>query len=666
VGQSFRNILVSIGARAEFSGPVETFVSLIDGALQGGNTIILIDGLDEISDEKDRIAFAQQLRIFLSIYPHVQVVVTSRVAGFRVIAGALSTACEEFSIVNFTDDDILELTVAWHEQIFGSTKEVREEAEHLAETITSLPRVRALATNPLLLTTLLLVKRWLGRLPTRRTVLYGKAIEVLLMTWNVAGYEPIDQDEAVPQLAFVALRMMEEGIQQISLKRLQEFLADARTQMPEILGFAKLTIGQFVERVELRSSLLILTGHIVEDGTLYPLYEFQHLTFQEYLAARAIADGYYSDPGTRSFIEVLEPHLLNQRWSEVVAMVSVLAGRRAHLVAKRLIELNQLDRVSTLPEAEYPAVLLCNCIVDEPMLAPDVLDSSLVCIARYMGMSQSWRLIFTTKYADAYEAAIQQVFVHEQRNLLALGYIIGGRHLENTLLLVDKSTRKLVNHLIRDFDSPDGYTQAKAALAVMRLAARSTRGGLSYDPELDPARDLSASLVKKLKGAVIDRLFSTEEYIQMSCAWALVWIAKASAVGPEDTKRLLVRLVDVWQASQDPDTEWVTSWAIQNLPVVSRRSIKLTPSSAAISFIENKANSERSRVRMAAYILGYYFRTPWSDAALVEVFEGEANKSPGLEGERALTLLDLLGKKGQIAARRIRSEQFASAARPNR
>ncbi len=37
----------------------------------------------------------------------------------------------------------------------------------------------------------------------------------------------------------------------------------------------------------------MVSGYDLEDGSLVPMYEFRHLTFQEYLTARAIVDGYY-------------------------------------------------------------------------------------------------------------------------------------------------------------------------------------------------------------------------------------------------------------------------------------------------------------------------------------------------------------------------------------
>jgi hypothetical protein len=260
-GFSIRHILIASANRAECPISFEDFSSLVDTSLQSGSALVLIDGLDEISDERARLLFAHQVRVFLATYPGVRLVVTSREAGFRVIAGALASSCELYRIAPFDSEDIKSLSVAWHREVIGSSSEIRSEAIDLARTISSVPRLEALASNPLLLTTLLLVKRWVGRLPTRRTVLYGKAIEVLLMTWNVAGHDPIDQEEAVPQLAFVAFEMMRAGVQQISLRRLQELLSESRVQMPEILGFSSLSVKQFIERVELRSSLLVVSGH---------------------------------------------------------------------------------------------------------------------------------------------------------------------------------------------------------------------------------------------------------------------------------------------------------------------------------------------------------------------------------------------------------------------
>ena len=60
----------------------------------------------------------------------------------------------------------------------GDTAKIREDARELARTIWDNERIRALAENPLLLTTLLVVKRWIGELPRSRAALYREAIRV--------------------------------------------------------------------------------------------------------------------------------------------------------------------------------------------------------------------------------------------------------------------------------------------------------------------------------------------------------------------------------------------------------------------------------------------------------------------------------------------------------
>lgn len=79
----------------------------------------------------------------------------------------------------------------------------------------------------------------------------------------------------------------------VSIKELTGYFSEARRQMPELLGYSRISVNEFISRVEERSSLLSLSGHIIEDGQLRATYEFKHLTFQEYLAALAAAQGYY-------------------------------------------------------------------------------------------------------------------------------------------------------------------------------------------------------------------------------------------------------------------------------------------------------------------------------------------------------------------------------------
>lgn len=209
-------------------------------------------------------------------------------------------------------------------------------------------RIQQLAINPLLLSTLLLVKRWVGSLPTRRAVLYGEAVKVLLRTWNTEGHEPIPEDEALPQLCYIASAMMLEGIQKLSRPLLAKLLQEARDTMPTELSFVQGSVENFIQRIENRSSLLMMTGLDVENGQLVEFFEFRHLTFQEFLSARAMVEGWY--PGRKDSdtpVTVLEPHFEDEKWRVVISLAAALGGKATEVLIQRLTE-----RVVALDDAE--------------------------------------------------------------------------------------------------------------------------------------------------------------------------------------------------------------------------------------------------------------------------------------------------------------------------
>ena len=114
VTQPITEILQRIPILAEMPHLALAFRGLISSALRSGNILLLVDGLDEIADEGQRVAFVLQLRTFLATYPAVSVVVTSREAGFRVVGRAMADVCDHYRIADFGEEDIRRLTVAWY------------------------------------------------------------------------------------------------------------------------------------------------------------------------------------------------------------------------------------------------------------------------------------------------------------------------------------------------------------------------------------------------------------------------------------------------------------------------------------------------------------------------------------------------------------------------
>jgi hypothetical protein len=393
VRQPIMRLILDQIERAEMPEARDDFAALISEEMRKGTVLLLVDGLDEISSSGDRISFVSQLRTFIATYPTCRLVLTSREAGFRSVAAAVNSVCTSFRVDGLSDDAIRLLVSHWHRVVIGTTRAVKAKADELSGAIISNDRVRMLASNPLLLTTLLLVQRWLGQLPRRRTVLYHKAIEVLLMTWNAEGHEPLDPEEALPQLSYVAYCMMIQGRSSITLDELAGMLTSARRDMPELLSFPGMTVHKFVDRVEERSSLMTLSGHEFVDGILKPTYEFKHLTFQEYLAARAIAESWLPQ-GIR---ELSPPVVLNDKlnlspWMEVVGLTAVLSGRYASQIVKMLkdicttqvaeIEAKHKRRASYENDMLPAYSNLVACVRDEVAITPELATEVIeFCVA---------------------------------------------------------------------------------------------------------------------------------------------------------------------------------------------------------------------------------------------------------------------------------------------
>lgn len=370
------DIIADIPHRAEMDGysdAKDIFMRTVQMHMQNGTALLLIDGLDEINTDKDRAGFIKKLNRFVHLYPNVNVIITSRIAGYYTLIKNYLEKFSNYKISAFQDSDIERLCEAWYAQIVGTTAEIQKRAKTLAYNIIQHPRIRALAVNPLLLTTLLLVERRVGRLPAKRSSLYSEAIQVLLETWNLEAREPIDLDEARYQLAYIAYFMMKSTKKEITRKELIELLISARKDLTGYISGTE-SYTSFIDKVEKRSALLIQKGYAMVDnsGEPEPIYEFQHLTFQEYLAAYAIKNKCYSDAKRDDKTgDILEKHLIEKNMREVILLTAVLLDRweiqdLIDLIIKKIGAEKFL-----IEDSEYLRDFLTQFIADECMIAEE-------------------------------------------------------------------------------------------------------------------------------------------------------------------------------------------------------------------------------------------------------------------------------------------------------
>jgi hypothetical protein len=562
-GEPITELLVQVGVWAELGDLTDAFRSLIHSLLREGRALLLVDGLDEIADPGLRVAFVTRLRTFLSTYPGVDVVITSREAGFRVVAGALSAHCDHYRIADFDQEDIERLTVVWHREVVGDRKEIEEQARALANSIWETDRVRRLAVNPLLLTTLLLVRRWVGQLPSRRSVLYEKAIEVLLMTWNLQGFEPLDLHEVKPQLAFLAWQMMEERAQRISEPRLKEILRDARRQMPEVLSYARMGVDEFVERVERRSGVMVLSGHSLENGRLVPIYEFRHLTFQEYLASQALVEGNYPNRSDQdTLVSRLEPHLDDEAWREVISLVAVLAGRKAAPLIEVLTKQVEVIREDGKFETSTIRVnLLAQCILDEVQIPPGLLERAFEALMKKRAASIGEKdspvyLLALSRYGTLLREVVWRTLSSSCQDLLAL--------LDAWRVLS-----------IAEWKYPIAWQQFDELWLKGDPVSRITTLMLVTSAQVDS--DLS--LLKKDRTYLVsyasEGIRSSDIREQVAGAWALGVLARAGAISLDAAPQLIERLFELWSPSGIGDLRTAARWALKFMPVVARGLVRV-------------------------------------------------------------------------------------------
>jgi hypothetical protein len=350
-------------------------------ALRSGKALLLLDGLDEFTNDSMRTIFMARLQTFVVAHPQTAIVVTSRETYAGLFGDALGDGFVQARIAPFDFEDVERLCERWHVEVVGDSEKVRSDARRLAVTIWQNVRVRALAESPLTLTTLLVIRRWIGEIPTRRVHLYSEAVRVLIQTWNTEGFAPMDVEETLSQLSYVACTMTEARQQWVTEKALLALLRQARSELLE-LQFSVLSPEQFLERVEHRSGLLMQTGYVRLDDELQRSYQFQHLVFQDYLTALGLVNEW--QPGReepRSLVERLEPHLDDDKWREIIPLAVVLAGRRADQVLQRLIQ-RSLEPTNAIEPFDTRAFILRQCLLDEAQMGPDTLRAALRCTIR--------------------------------------------------------------------------------------------------------------------------------------------------------------------------------------------------------------------------------------------------------------------------------------------
>lgn len=328
--------------------------------LRTGEAIVLVDGVDELSEER-----RDEVRVWLHDLVHTfgdaRYIVTSRPAA----APTSWLADGNFQVLNLepmAPADTNEFVKRWHEAIKVQIRDAQEREQlddygaRLLKELEAKSHLRRLARYPLLCALLCALHRDRhAHLPGNRMELYEVALHMLLerreTERGLAFMPALTRTAKTLLLQDIAYWLIRNGWTEAPTSRVIERIASALPKLRDLDLGAEAVYRYLLER----------TGLIREP--VHQQVNFVHRTFQEYLAAKAAADA--------DDIGILLDNADAAEWREVVVMAVGHSNprQRSELVG------GLLDKAERVPETRETLQLLAvACLETAPELPVDLRE----------------------------------------------------------------------------------------------------------------------------------------------------------------------------------------------------------------------------------------------------------------------------------------------------
>lgn len=319
--------------------------------LKAGKCIVLLDGLDEVLDEKIHKEVVKEIISFSNQYPDNWIVVTCRTAGWdRQLPDF-----RQYNMQEFNPDDVRQFIGAWYREVtrteeinkLGASpkpqaiREAEERARHLAlkqtenlwNALRKNENLLRIARTPLILSLITLVhKNRTADLPQGRARLYRECLDILLDIWDSKDKGIAIPDAPSPKdklfvLKIIAFHYLDQGLLELDLESLEKLVEPLLKDLTKPVS-ARSLIRQIHER----------SGVLVEQAI--GKYGFAHRALHDYLAAVHIAE--------QNLDALLVDHAAEERWREVIliAIGLVQPKQRAETLLSSLLRLSSESAAS--------------------------------------------------------------------------------------------------------------------------------------------------------------------------------------------------------------------------------------------------------------------------------------------------------------------------------
>ena len=287
--------------------------------------ILLLDGLDEVPNEAERVRVRQAIEELVTGRDHLFVIVTCRSAAYKDRT-ALGKGFIEVRVKPLEQEHVEALIQQAYKAIYRNNLTLSQiKADELLQGIRILEEERQkrlfgyvsrLITSPLMIRMIIVVHFSERRLPEQRAELYMKATDAMLLPEYAPDEEVADRigrlvggsrEAHRDLLQYIAFQMHKRG--ETQGREIDE--EELRTLL-ELEPIFRQLVDDFIFLTRLR-------GTLMEERL--GMYRFIHLAFQEYLTARYLAEIVRGEKGIEGMAAFFEEGPITDSWWREVALL---------------------------------------------------------------------------------------------------------------------------------------------------------------------------------------------------------------------------------------------------------------------------------------------------------------------------------------------------------
>jgi hypothetical protein len=323
-----------------------------------GQTVFLIDGLDELADENQRKKVLESIKAFHNTYPRVQIILTSRDYFFvnDVLAGY---RFERYRItpVSFKQAEKMIARIAKGQSL---------SSEETEETLRRLENIHGLQLNPLLITVFVATSDYSrSDIPANITEIFKKFTEVMLGRWAVT--KGLSQQYQAPFKDFllkrVGFELHSSGRTKMSIFECKDIISrDLRERDHDA------DIESLFNEIVFRSGLMKCSGddvffvhHLLQEffaGRGIPSKEFLSSVVSDIWWTKAIVFHFGENPAdSQGLIAIREGLKRNVGADEFQAAVAVGLATQACYLMKSPEKISAIDWVIETLAVVKPSIL---------------------------------------------------------------------------------------------------------------------------------------------------------------------------------------------------------------------------------------------------------------------------------------------------------------------